>query len=283
VGQTADQDWILEDSVPTVLRHEVGHHVLRHLTGYGEVELEGIEDGLADALVGYTTGLCQIGYREPGQPSPIGFCLGEQDAFRTPARADVGNAFWRLRELLAEEARRDPDPEDDPLHPKDMALGILLHWLAMNRVPARDQRVFDLSDDLLDQLLEVDRMLYGENGFIRPDKSHEELVVDAFRGRRLFDAPFVRGDSNVDRKVDISDAVSTLNFLFGGKGVTHICKNAMDADDSGDINVTDPILILNHLFRGGSPPPAPYPSCGLDPDPPGDPRNLGCFDFTCPR
>jgi len=31
----------------------------------------------------------------------------------------------------------------------------------------------------------------------------------------------------------------------------------LDADDSGDLTLTDPVFMLNHLFRGGPAPPAP--------------------------
>ncbi len=39
-----------------------------------------------------------------------------------------------------------------------------------------------------------------------------------------------------------------------------------DADGNGAVNLTDALFILlNHLFRGGDPPPAPYPAAGIDP------------------
>jgi hypothetical protein len=75
---------------------------------------------------------------------------------------------------------------------------------------------------------------------------------------------FRRGDANADGKVDISDGVFILGYLFLG-GSPPQCLDAADADDSGEIVITDAIYVLNHLFVGGLAPPPPYPECGEDP------------------
>ena len=279
VGESADGGWLLENVVPTQLLHEVGHHIFGHMTNYGDVELKGIEEGVADVLVGLTTGHPEIGYKEGHRPTPLGFCLGTEDGHRDPGRADVGNGFWILRNLLF----RDFDPDSNAQSPTDVVAGLLLHWLALHRVVDRSQLIFDLSDHLLDELLDVDACLYGPRGVILPDRLHTQAILDAFRGRRFFDAPFVRGDSNLDQTVNLSDAVATLSFLFGGTGPNHECKNAMDADNNGEIDLSDAVFLLKHLFLGGAILPPPYPDCGLDPEAPGTPGNLGCVDFTCPR
>jgi hypothetical protein len=280
VGKSAAGDWLTEEVVPTRLLHEVGHHVVLHVTGYGEVELTGVEEGTADALVGFTTGRCEIGCRGPLRPTPIGFCLGGEGDSRDPGRADVGNAFWRLREEIVRGGGGDDLGEVDPA---ETAMGLLLQWLAWNRVGAEDQLVFDRSDLLLEELLEVDEYLYGPAGTVRKDRLHTGAILQAFRGRKFFDAPFVRGDSNLDGSIDLSDAVAILNFLFGGEGKVHDCRNSMDADDNASVNITDAVYLLGHLFLGGPEPPAPHPGCGLDPAPPGSAGNLGCLDFVCPR
>jgi hypothetical protein len=43
-------------------------------------------------------------------------------------------------------------------------------------------------------------------------------------------------------------------------------------NDDGAVNITDPVVLLSHLFQRGGAPAAPYPSRGLDPT--GD--DLGC-------
>ena len=102
-------------------------------------------------------------------------------------------------------------------------------------------------------------------------------VTVVFRKRP--DAPFRRGDSNDDGKVDIADAVSTLNDLFGG-GPQPACRDAADANDDGVTDISDPVYILNFLFAGESPPPpSPGPeACGFDPTT----DTLDCIESTCP-
>ena len=76
---------------------------------------------------------------------------------------------------------------------------------------------------------------------------------------------FRRGDSNGDGVMNITDAVSTLAFLFTG-GVEPGCKDAADSNDDGALNITDAIFVLGYLFLGAAAPPAPGPSgCGADP------------------
>ena len=97
--------------------------------------------------------------------------------------------------------------------------------------------------------------------------------------RKRPDAPFRRGDSNDDAKIDISDAVSTLNALFGG-GPQPVCRDAADANDDGVTDISDPVYLLNFLFAGESPPPpSPGPeACGFDPTT----DTLDCIESTCP-
>jgi hypothetical protein len=74
----------------------------------------------------------------------------------------------------------------------------------------------------------------------------------------------VRGDANVDGLVDIGDAAATLRYLFSG-GEAPGCMDAADADDSGIVDITDPIFLLGVLFFGHGALPPPYPDCGSDP------------------
>ena len=75
---------------------------------------------------------------------------------------------------------------------------------------------------------------------------------------------FLRGDSNRDGRVDLSDAVYTLGYLFLGSPMPE-CDDAADADDSGLINITDPIRTLGTLFLGDDPLPLPTGEPGPDP------------------
>ncbi|MBI4603268.1 MAG: hypothetical protein HY721_15045 [Planctomycetes bacterium] len=75
--------------------------------------------------------------------------------------------------------------------------------------------------------------------------------------------PFLRGDPNSDGKVDISDAVAILAFLFLA-GPAPGCARSADANDSGAVDISDGAYLLGHLFLGGPRPPAPFPACGAD-------------------
>lgn len=75
---------------------------------------------------------------------------------------------------------------------------------------------------------------------------------------------FVRGDSNGDGRVNISDPQNTLSYLFLG-GSRPGCPDAADANDDGRVNVTDPIFMLQRMFLGGEALPPPADSCGEDP------------------
>ena len=74
---------------------------------------------------------------------------------------------------------------------------------------------------------------------------------------------FVRGDSNADGNVNLTDAVFTLNHLFLS-GLEPSCLDATDTNDTGKVDLTDAIYTLNHLFLGGPAPEQPFPTCGPD-------------------
>jgi hypothetical protein len=80
-------------------------------------------------------------------------------------------------------------------------------------------------------------------------------------------ALFRRGDAASDCGVDITDAIVVLQYLFLG-GMASTCPDAADADDSGVLSISDPVVVLNFLFRASPPPAAPGPSVsGADPTP----------------
>jgi hypothetical protein len=82
---------------------------------------------------------------------------------------------------------------------------------------------------------------------------------------------FVRGDTNGDLALNITDAHRVLNFLFLD-GMAPACLESADADDDGRINLTDAVYLLNHLFLGGPALPPPNGAPGSDPTP----DSLGC-------
>jgi len=81
---------------------------------------------------------------------------------------------------------------------------------------------------------------------------------------------FIRADSNADGAVDIGDPVSVLDYLFRYRPVS--CDDAADGNDDGALDIADAVWVLSYLFAAGPPPPAPFPTPGIDPTP----DSLGC-------
>jgi len=75
---------------------------------------------------------------------------------------------------------------------------------------------------------------------------------------------FLRGDTDRDDRVELSDAVSILASLFLGTDAIS-CDDAADADDDGVVEINDAIYLLTYLFRGGRAPAPPFPGPGVDP------------------
>ena len=93
-------------------------------------------------------------------------------------------------------------------------------------------------------------------------------------GQELRPGNVLRGDGNADGIVDLSDAVSTLLYLFAGEAPG--CALAMDTDANEDLDISDPIALLQFLFAGGPPPSAPYPQCDVAANRAALPCALGC-------
>tara|TARA_Y100000588_G_scaffold264083_1_gene278837 strand:- start:53 stop:556 length:504 start_codon:yes stop_codon:yes gene_type:complete len=87
----------------------------------------------------------------------------------------------------------------------------------------------------------------------------------------------IRGDCDSNGEVNITDPICVLQYLFldiPGQA----CFRSSDADGSGELNITDPIYLLNYLFSGGAPPLDPFPLCGPFPEAPlpGDNCKASC-------
>ncbi len=84
---------------------------------------------------------------------------------------------------------------------------------------------------------------------------------------------FLRGDANSDGAFDISDVISSLDYLFQGQSVP--CLVALDSNDDETVDIGDTIYSLEALFGGGPSPWPPYQQCGVDETS----GNLGCEYF----
>jgi hypothetical protein len=157
-------------------------------------------------------------------------------------------AFDRVELELAPDAEVLPAPDPEPA-------GVEITWEATPRA--------------LDQTIVYDIALAG--GLVNFDGS---VGGEAIAGASEVDVPpldcgptFRRGDADASGKVDLTDAVVVLGYLFQGVEAPG-CLDAADADDSGKLDLTDAVFLLGFLFQGGGTPPAPGPfACGVDTTP----------------
>lgn len=91
------------------------------------------------------------------------------------------------------------------------------------------------------------------------------LVLPAQAAPNLVD--FRRGDTNGSGTVDIADPISLLGCLFSGSACP-TCEDAADSNDDAKLDLSDAVFSLTWLFLGGRSLPAPGPDeCGNDPTP----------------
>jgi hypothetical protein len=83
---------------------------------------------------------------------------------------------------------------------------------------------------------------------------------------------FIRGDSNNDAKVDISDGIWIINELFYA-GPETVCKPAADSNADDKVDLADAMYIFNYRLQPGATsdnlfpaPSAPFPDCGTADD-----------------
>jgi len=113
----------------------------------------------------------------------------------------------------------------------------------------------------------------------RPCGRGVDIGAYEFGGCVLEAADFSRGDANADGRVNIADAVFTLQYLFAS-AEEPLCLDALDSNDDSRLNLADPIATLMYLFGGGVDLPAPFGRCGPDRTPDG----LSCKAFPiCPQ
>jgi hypothetical protein len=113
--------------------------------------------------------------------------------------------------------------------------------------------------------------------------THQSSVTNLDFGEGGEELPvFFRGDADNNGRLELTDGVFILNFLFTG-GAAPTCSDAADADDSGLVQLTDGIVVLGYLFLGGPAPSLPGPPglgapCGPDVG-----VELGCVQYShCP-
>jgi hypothetical protein len=234
-----------------------------------------VEEGLADALAMLANEDPRMNWTSRTAPGPAGYRADVMPAGADPnryiseVRAAVANGFWELHMQLRNRGFNS-----------GQAARLLLRWARVNRCRDGNDRTIDDPAVLLAELITVNGELIAEFG--GNHNIDETILRESFRHCHfLKGVPFVRGDSNLDEEVNISDPILTLQHLFVGGLQPHACRDAMDTNDDRFLDVSDAIAVLNYLFLGAKPPHPPFPDCGLDPTTAGD--HLCCAESLCPR
>jgi hypothetical protein len=105
-------------------------------------------------------------------------------------------------------------------------------------------------------------------------------VIDSFeivKGEPRPEFRFIRGDVDGSGALEVTDAIMLLGHLFLGGSAD--CPAAAQVTGPGAPNIADAIVILGFLFTGGLPPAPPFPACG--PDPGGDDADAWCKRTGC--
>jgi len=99
-----------------------------------------------------------------------------------------------------------------------------------------------------------------------PDMGAYELVVTP-ADRPEFVRGYCRHPGTVLQglPMDITDPIYLLRWSLDGMYDEPGCRKSCDADDSGEINLSDAIYMLTYLFQGGPAPKEPFPEVGEDP------------------
>jgi hypothetical protein len=107
-------------------------------------------------------------------------------------------------------------------------------------------------------------MIGPYQGLDVPALSEIEVIARS-AGSAAMSVNFIRGDTNCDSEVNLTDAVGIIDAVFLGAGPV-CCRAASDSNSDGEVNVTDVIHILDFSFLGGPRPAAPFPECGRGPE-----------------
>ncbi|HVR75182.1 MAG TPA: hypothetical protein VMT52_12650 [Planctomycetota bacterium] len=108
---------------------------------------------------------------------------------------------------------------------------------------------------------------------------------------------FLRGDINQSGRLDVTDGILILDYLFTGSALQasqasrdnciavfnvdgSVLSGMPDEEDVSDTDITDALFLFQFLFQLGPLPPAPFPSCGESLNPVNE--GVECRAFNCP-
>ncbi|MDE0960639.1 MAG: alpha/beta hydrolase-fold protein [Planctomycetota bacterium] len=111
-----------------------------------------------------------------------------------------------------------------------------------------------------------------------PSSQMSSLIFQHFLDHPKIPTPslseFMRGDTNGDQALDLSDVVLLLVHLFSNGTID--CREAANCNSDASLDVSDGIYLLGYLFSSGPAPGAPFGTCASDP------VLLDCLLDQCP-
>lgn len=84
------------------------------------------------------------------------------------------------------------------------------------------------------------------------DSSDPPAVFNQSVSLTVIDPPYLCGDADNNGQVSITDAVYIINYIFGGGPAPG--SNTGDVDCSQSISISDAVYIVNYIFGGGTEP-----------------------------
>jgi hypothetical protein len=190
--------------------------------------------------------------------SEYGFVFHEFDnANATPGSGGVDEGFFIGAAVFSLEDNRNLMPRDQD----NTALALTVRVKPETEASSTEFRILDGaqgSGDAVPNAVTIRGMT------VIPENAGSFVLIDGVLNVLPEITAFIRGDSNGDQVLNITDPQATLSYLFRGAR-RPACYDAADANDDGELNIVDPIATLMHLFAGAGNLPAPFPAAGEDP------------------
>ena len=282
------EDFGVQFTTPTIVYHEVSHHFIVDLTGIVSAAFsncflpvvnlcedpilpeelfvdftESATEAAADALAANYTDETRFGFTDVGTvPGALSYNIAlpaERNVPRLESHhAVLANLLWAVRQGIAGAPVNQADE-----NPRIDATRLLYYWVRSNVVAESTDISFTVSQELFSELQDARRALFG--CLSNRTLIYEEVITEAFAnaGGLLMPIRFRRGDANQDGTTDMTDAIHSLSYQFLGN-LAVFCDEALDVNDNDKIDISDPLILLQHLFLGTPAPPPPFEECGFD-------------------
>ena len=229
-----------------------------------------------------------------GSLNPYGLCV-YGDALYFGAEGGIeGCELWRFdgqkAELVADLNQNPYVPGIDPVHhswPADLTVhdGVL-YFTADDGIHGREPWSFDGTSAAMVADINPGKDGSSPSGLRSWDGALWFAADDGLAGSELWrlaarpGPAFLRGDANCDGGRDISDPITTLEYLFLAieDAPTLPCEKSADSNHNGEVDISDPIFTLFALYGGLTAPDLIGPCCADD-----TPDRLTCERYaSCP-